>query len=88
MLSSRPQTAEPTDGPANDELDRIEQRAMLYRSVGKLPADQRRVIVMRFAEDKSIREIAGELGKSEGAIKQLQFRGIQNLRAQLGQSHG
>jgi RNA polymerase sigma-70 factor (ECF subfamily) len=86
--SSRHQTGEPADGPADDELDRIEQRAMLYRSVGKLPADQRRVIVMRFAEDKSIREIAGELGKSEGAIKQLQFRGIQNLRAQLGQSHG
>ena len=79
---------EPEDGPAADEIVRIEQRAMLYRSVGRLPADQRRVIVMRFAEEKSIREIAGELGKSEGAIKQLQFRGIQNLRTQMGQSHG
>ena len=79
---------EPEDGPAASEIDRIEQRAMLYRSVGRLPADQRRVIVMRFAEEKSIREIAGELGKSEGAIKQLQFRGIQNLRMQMGQSHG
>ena len=79
---------EPEDGPAANEIDRIEQRAMLYRSVGRLPADQRRVIVMRFAEEKSIREIAGELGKSEGAIKQLQFRGIRNLRMQMGQSHG
>lgn len=47
---------------------------MLFRSVERLPADQRRVIVMRFAEEKSIREIAEELGRSEGAIKQLQFR--------------
>ena len=86
--SARHTSAEPEEGPASDEIDRIEQRAMLYRSVGRLPAEQRRVIVMRFAEEKSIREIAGELGKSEGAIKQLQFRGIQNLRAQLGQSHG
>lgn len=86
--TARQESAEPEEGPAADEIVRIEQRAMLYRSVGRLPADQRRVIVMRFAEEKSIREIAGELGKSEGAIKQLQFRGIQNLRTQMGQSHG
>ena len=86
--SSRETNAEPVDAPASDEIGRIENRAMLYRSVDKLPIDQRRVIVMRFAEEKSIREIAEELGKSEGAIKQLQFRGIQNLRAQMGQSHG
>jgi hypothetical protein len=38
---------------------------------------------MRFAEEKSIREAAQQLGKSEGAIKQLQFRGLENLRARL-----
>ena len=38
---------------------------------------------MRFAEEKSIREIAHEIGRSEGAVKQLQFRALQNLRAQL-----
>jgi RNA polymerase sigma-70 factor (ECF subfamily) len=86
--TARQESAEPEAAPGNDEMDRIEQRATLYRSVGRLPVDQRRVIVMRFAEEKSIREIAGELGKSEGAIKQLQFRGIQNLRMQMGQSHG
>jgi RNA polymerase sigma-70 factor (ECF subfamily) len=59
---------------------------MLFRSVERLPRDQRRVIVMRFAEGKSIREIAGELERSEGAIKQLQWRGLQSLRAQM--NHG
>jgi DNA-directed RNA polymerase specialized sigma24 family protein len=38
---------------------------------------------MRFAEEKSINEIASELGRSEGAIKQLQFRALQSLRAKL-----
>jgi len=61
----------------------VEGRAMLFRSVDRLPADQRRVIVMRFGEEKSIREIAREIGRSEGAVKQLQFRGLQTLRAQL-----
>ena len=37
---------------------------------------------MRFADEKSIREIAGELGRSEGAVKQLQFRALENLRKQ------
>jgi len=41
------------------------------------------VIHMRFVEQKSIREIAGALGRTEGAIKQLQLRAIENLRAQL-----
>jgi RNA polymerase sigma-70 factor (ECF subfamily) len=61
----------------------IEQRARLFKLVDGLPADQRRVIEMRFADEKSIREIAAELGRSEGAIKQLQFRALEKLRAQL-----
>jgi DNA-directed RNA polymerase specialized sigma24 family protein len=35
---------------------------------------------MRFAEGRSTREIAGALKKSEGAIKQLQFRALETLR--------
>jgi RNA polymerase sigma-70 factor (ECF subfamily) len=69
-------------------LEQVEQIALLFRLVGELPIDQRRVIAMRFAEEKSIREIAGELERSEGAIKQLQFRGLESLRAQLGVMQG
>ena len=70
------------DGEAN--LDLIERRAQLFRLVDQLPEDQRLVIALRFGEEKSIKEIAAHLGRSEGAVKQLQFRGLQNLRAQLG----
>ncbi|HLW78016.1 MAG TPA: sigma-70 family RNA polymerase sigma factor [Terriglobia bacterium] len=66
----------------------VERRAQLYRLVGELPADQRRVIVARFVEQKSIREIAQGLGRTEGAVKQLQFRGLGNLRSRIGQTHG
>lgn len=61
-------------------LEQVEDRARLYRLVNQLPEDQRQVVVLRFAEQKSIREIAQQLGRSEGAVKQLQFRGLQNLR--------
>jgi RNA polymerase sigma-70 factor (ECF subfamily) len=66
-------------------LEDAERKAHVFRLVDDLPDDQRRVVVMRFAEEKSIREIAQELRRSEGAIKQLQFRGLQNLRERLNQ---
>jgi RNA polymerase sigma-70 factor, ECF subfamily len=79
--------------PSSDELlshdvdmEDVEQRAKLFRLVTTLPSDQRRVIDMRFAQEKSIREIADELGRTGGAVKQLQFRGLESLRAQLSAS--
>src|SRR5580658_8579801 len=71
------------DATADVGLEEVEHQAQLFRLVEKLPTDQRRVIAMRFAEEMNIREIAQALGRSEGAVKQLQFRGLQNLRAQI-----
>jgi RNA polymerase sigma-70 factor (ECF subfamily) len=68
--------------------DDIEQRAMLYQLVEMLQDDQRRVIIRRFVDQKSLREIAAELGRSEGAIKQLQLRALQNLRERIRSNHG
>jgi len=51
--------------------------------VDALPLDQRHVILRRFIDQRSIREIAQEMGRSDGAIKQLQFRALQRLRAQM-----
>lgn len=62
--------------------DELERRAMLFQLVDQLPADQRLVIERRFVGQKSVREIAQELGRSEGAVKQLQFRALQSLRSQ------
>lgn len=94
--NGRPVMKPPSVDFDDADIDRTERRAQLFRNIAKLPVDQRRVIEMRFAEEKSIREIAEVLGKSTGAVKQLQFRGIQSLRAQfekepgkkLSRSHG
>jgi len=67
------------------DLEAVERCARLFSAVDKLPEDQRRVIVMRFADEQSIREIADELGRSEGAVKQLQFRALENLRNRLNE---
>ena len=76
---------EPSTQPNLEEIDR---QGRLFRLVEQLPPDQRRVIGMRFAEEKSICEIATELGRSEGAVKQLQFRALEKLRVQMGGKHG
>ena len=65
------------------DLEEVERRARLFVAVDELPEDQRRVIVMRFADETTIRDIAREIGRSEGAVKQLQFRGLENLRSRL-----
>jgi RNA polymerase sigma-70 factor, ECF subfamily len=80
------------EAAAADDLDQsswqeIERRAVLYQLVESLPEDQRTVIVKRFVEQKTIRDIAEEFGRSEGAIKQLQFRALESLRARVGGSH-
>jgi RNA polymerase sigma-70 factor (ECF subfamily) len=65
-----------------------EERAAVYRFVRELPDDQRRVIEMRFAEEKAIREIAEAMGRTEGAVKQLQYRAMQSLRERMGARNG
>ena len=65
------------------DLEYSERRALLFRLVDELAEDQGSVLVMRFAEEKSIREIASALGRSEGAVKQLQFRALENLRKSI-----
>jgi RNA polymerase sigma-70 factor (ECF subfamily) len=63
------------------EAERIEARCLLYQLVPRLTDEQRRVIELRFAYDRSLRETARELGRSVGAVKQLQLRALRRLRA-------
>lgn len=79
--------AEIENEAAQAEDATIERRAMLFQLVDRLPSDQRLVIMRRFVDQKSIREIAQELGRSEGAVKQLQFRALETLRSKVRNTH-
>jgi RNA polymerase sigma-70 factor (ECF subfamily) len=82
--SHQPSDFAAAPGPDFEQIERV---ARVYQLVDKLPWDQRYVIRLRFAEEKSIREIAQQLSRSEGAIKQLQFRALQTLRARLSEEN-
>jgi RNA polymerase sigma-70 factor (ECF subfamily) len=81
------QSPRATDLGVDADLEQAETVARVYQLVDQLPWDQRYVIRLRFAEEKSIREIAQQLSRSEGAIKQLQFRALQNLRARMSEKN-
>ena len=68
---------------SNAELEDVERKATLFRLVDTLPAEQKRVVVLRFVEQKSIKEVAREIRKTEGAVKQLQFRALTTLRTRM-----
>ncbi len=77
------------DAAATDEswegrLIEVETRAQLFELVKRLPRDQREVIVMRFGYEKSVKEIARAMGRSEGAVKGLQHRAMESLRSWIG----
>ncbi len=89
-ITSNAQAARPGIASAEPDratLEETERHAMLFQLVDRLPEMQFRVIHLRFVEQKSIREIAQELGRSEGAVKQLQFRAIESLREQMEGAH-
>lgn len=69
------------------DVDRADEHARLFRMVDALPPDQQAVIVERFVEQRSIRETAERLGKTEGAVKQLQFRAVETLRRRMEAGH-
>jgi RNA polymerase sigma-70 factor, ECF subfamily len=58
--------------------------AAAWRAVGRLPADRRRVVVLRFVEEMSTAEIAGVLGRSEGAVRVLMHRALRSVARDLG----
>ncbi len=67
-----------TDGPERTVLTGLTNE-LLMQALTELPAEQRDCLVMRFLQGMSIAETAAVLGRSDGAVKQLQLRGVRNL---------
>lgn len=74
----------PADGPSQQDLvERDEVRQLVRAAINVLPADQARAVTLRFLDDQPIREIAGALNRSEGAVKSLLHRALQGMRQHL-----
>jgi RNA polymerase sigma-70 factor, ECF subfamily len=67
-----------SDSPEAEVLSSLTNESLL-RALGELPTEQRECLIMRFLQGLSIAETAEILGRSSGAVKQLQLRGVRNL---------
>jgi RNA polymerase sigma-70 factor (ECF subfamily) len=71
-----------TEGPESQFLEAVTNR-MLLEALGRLPHDQQECLVMRFLQGLSITETARVLGRTDGAVKQLQLRAVRRLAREL-----
>jgi len=60
-----------------------DEAAAAWQAVARLPADRRRALVLRFVEEMSTAEIAGVLGRSEGAVRVLIHRALRSVAREL-----
>ena len=72
----------PTEGPEDAVLAAVTTDALLA-ALRELPDEQQECLVLRFLQSRSIAETAATLGRSEGAVKQLQLRAVRNLAKRL-----
>jgi RNA polymerase sigma-70 factor, ECF subfamily len=77
--------AEPAvdDDPAG-VIGQAEESRRLRRALDALPDDRRQVVILRFADGLTAREIGAVLGRSEGAVRVLQHRALRQLADMLG----
>ena len=55
----------------------------LLRALGSLSPAQRTVVVLRFAYDLSVEQVASELNKAPGTVRALTAQGLKRLRERL-----
>ncbi len=67
-----------TEGPETAVLASLTNEALM-EALRQLPPEQQECLVMRFLQGMSIAETAQVMGRSDGAIKQLQLRAVRNL---------
>ena len=72
-----PDLPEPRSTAAPDAVD---ERDWIRRELARLSVLQRAVVVLRYAEDLSERQVAELLGISTGTVKTHAFRGLARLR--------
>jgi RNA polymerase sigma-70 factor (sigma-E family) len=60
-------------------------RLTLFEALGRLPPRDRAIVVLRYWEDLSVRDVAALLGLSEGNVKIQSMRSLAKLRTLLGE---
>jgi RNA polymerase sigma-70 factor (ECF subfamily) len=72
------------DGPQPEDVVAQKQvQAAVREALTRLPEAQALAVYYRFIGEMSLAEIGATMGKSEGAVKSLLHRGMENLRSRV-----
>ncbi|MGW6908043.1 SigE family RNA polymerase sigma factor [Streptomyces sp. NPDC054940] len=71
---------------AGDVTAAVDERTGLEAALALLPARQRAAVVLRYYQDLSERQVAGELGCPVGTARSLASRGVARLRQLLSEA--
>jgi RNA polymerase sigma factor (sigma-70 family) len=82
-LALEPGWAPASDDPEELAIERLES-SRVVAAMRELSPDQREVLLLRMADGLTAPEVAEILGKTTGAVKALQHRGLANLARVLG----
>ena len=85
-LDAAAQVADPVD--VESRAVTRDDAAAAWRAVGRLPADRRQALILRFVDEMSTAEIAGVLGRSEGAVRVLVHRALRAVARDLARDAG
>ncbi len=66
-----------------DLVERLESSSRVMAALEQLSTDQREVLLLRLAAGLTVGEAAATLGKTTGAVKALQHRGLASLARKL-----
>jgi len=78
-LELEPATNERWADPEGETMSRFERHAV-RAAILRLKPDQQQVIIMRFVEHFDHADVASALGKSEGYVRVIQHRALNELR--------
>ena len=73
------------DGAADPAVQAVrrDEASAAWRAIERLPGDRRRAVILRFVDEMSTSEIAGVLGRSEGAVRVLIHRALRSVARDL-----
>ena len=71
------------DGGHADWVERWERARWVRAHLAALPVDGRRAVWLRYGEDRALEDVAGHVGRSPAATKQLLHRTLKTLRARM-----